>query len=188
MAIFTNTLLIPALSTLYLALALFVLGPRKPGYSHIVHTISELGEVGAPHARAVAWLVFLPIGLLQWLVAAWHVSNAPAVALVAACIGTGYVVAAVFPCDPGSPVSGSWRQGLHNLGGGVEYVGGGFAFLKAAEHYGGGFAWLGYAILVVAVALTMLPQASVRGLVQRIGELALFGGLAALVWLAAGST
>ncbi|MES2583485.1 MAG: DUF998 domain-containing protein [Pseudomonadota bacterium] len=180
--------LMPAMALAYLTLALVTFGQRKPGYSHVVHTISELGEVGAPDARAVAWLVFFPVGLLQLLVAGLHFASTPLVALVAVCLGAGYVVAAVFPCDPGSPVSGSVRQGIHNLGGGVEYVCGGLGFLKAAGQFGAAFEVLGYAILVVAVALTVFPQTSVRGLVQRVGELGLFGGLSALVWISAGSS
>lgn len=177
------TALIPAVAVVYLAFALAVLGKRKPGYSHVVHTISELGEMGAPNARTVAWLVFFPVGLLQAVLAGFLITSAPVVALVAACIGMGYVVAAFFPCDPGSPFSGSLRQGIHNLGGGVEYVGGGLGFLKAAGQFGGLFEVLGYAILAVAIALTVLPPVSVRGLVQRLGKLGLFGGLSALIWL-----
>jgi hypothetical protein len=40
------TALIPAVAVIYLALALAVLGKRKSEYSHVVHTISELGEMG----------------------------------------------------------------------------------------------------------------------------------------------
>ncbi len=178
--------LIPIISVVYLATNLALFGRRKPGYNHVVHTISELGEMGAPNARAVAWLVFLPIGLLQFVVTALHIASDPAIGLVSACIGVGYVVAAVFPCDPGSPVSGSWRQVIHNLGGGVEYVGGGLGFLNAARQFGVAFEVLGYAILAVALALTVLPRTSVHGLVQRLGELGLFGGLAVLVWLSTG--
>ncbi|MBD9358367.1 hypothetical protein [Methylomonas albis] len=40
-----------------------------------------------------------------------------------------YVFGAVFPCDPGSPLIGSWRQQIHNLFGTFEYLGGGFRLL-----------------------------------------------------------
>lgn len=47
----------------YLALMISGLARRKPGYRHLVHTISELGEVSAPDQRFVAFAVFLPVGL-----------------------------------------------------------------------------------------------------------------------------
>lgn len=68
----------------------------------MVHTIiGELGEIGAPNAGSVEWLVFLPIGPLQCGVAALYFSSGPAIALISACIGVGYVVATVFPSDRG---------------------------------------------------------------------------------------
>ena len=45
----------------YLFVCLARLGNKKPGYSHLAHTISELGEWGAVHQRFVALGVFLPL-------------------------------------------------------------------------------------------------------------------------------
>ena len=179
--------ILPILALGFLGTRLLGLGRRKPGYSHAAHTISELGEVGAPDQRLVAWGVFLPVGLMLLPISFVYYESLPAAALLAGCISAGYLVAAIFPCDPDSPVSGSARQGVHNLGGAIEYIGGGFSLFLAAERYGDEFKWLGLVVLGVAIALTVLPSVSVRGLVQRVGELCLFGGLARLLWLAAAS-
>ena len=106
-------------ATFYLFALLFFVGAKKSGYSQVRHTISELGEVGAPHERFVAVGVFLPVGLLLLLVAYLTLPLGSETAALAWCIAVGYLVAAMFPCDVGSPLSGSWRQAIHNLGGGV---------------------------------------------------------------------
>ncbi len=166
------------LALIYLFAALFVLGARKPGYSHLRHTISELGEIGAPQARLVAMGVFLPIGIVMlvvaWLVRAFETETFA----LALCLAVGYIMAALFPCDAGSPVSGTWRQAIHNLGGAVEYIGGAFALLGIAAHAGDPFRTLGIVVLAAAIAISLAPLAGVRGLVQRVAELCLFGGLA----------
>ena len=176
---------LPLLALGFLSTTLIVLGRRKPQYSHVIHTISELGEVGAPNQRLVAWGVFFPVGLVLLPISYLFHSSFPAVAALAGCVAAGYFVAALFPCDPGSPVSGSPRQSIHNLGGAIEYIGGGFSLLWAAEVFGFPFKVLGYIVLGVALALTVLPSVSFRGLVQRFGEVCLFGALGGLVWLAA---
>ena len=98
---------------------------------------------------------------------------------------TGYLGAAVFPCDVGSPFSGSNRQAMHNLGGAVEYLGGAAALLRLAEHNGQPFKALGFIVLGVTIGISLPLLAPVRGLVQRVGEPCLFGGLALALWHAA---
>ena len=177
--------LLPLLACVYLFASLFVLATRKPGYSHLLHTISEIGEVGAPDQRFVGWGLFLPLGL-AFLPGAILLQNAaPAVAALCLCIAVGYLAAAVFPCDAGSPVSGSARQGMHNLGGAIEYIGGGLALLAAAKTFDVPGRIAAYVVLAVAVALTVLPAGTPRGLLQRVGEIVLFSSAAWLVWLAA---
>jgi Protein of unknown function (DUF998) len=169
-------------ATAYLFAALVVVGAKSPAYSHMRHTISELGEFGSPRQNFVAFGIFLPVGVLLLAVAfLLHSVNQPA-ALLALCIGIGYVVAALFPCDPGSPASGSSRQALHNLGGAVEYLGGAFALLRLAESFGLPFRAAGFVVFGAAVALSVTTFAPIRGLVQRIAEICLFGGLAFSLW------
>jgi hypothetical protein len=111
----------------------------RPGYSHISNTISELGETGASRAHQVAFVFFLPVGLLVWL-ALWLVHreapNRQASLILAAmsCLGTGYAMSAFFPCDPGAPLFGSWRTQAHNVVGFIDYEGTGIGFLLASRY------------------------------------------------------
>lgn len=178
-----DLLALVSLAAAYLALMIGVLARRKPGYRHWVHTISELGEVSAPDQRLVAFGVFLPVGLALLLTAALLRPLAAPLAALAGALAVGYLVAAISPCDVGSPVSGTPRQAAHNLGGAVEYIGGGFALLTLAETFGAGFSVAGAVALIAAAALTLLPSKSVRGLVQRIAELVLFAALLCGIWL-----
>ncbi len=175
---------ITTLAATYLFASLFALAPRKAGYSHLKHTISEIGEIGAPGQRFVAFGLFLPIGLLLLLVAYLVRPSLPAAAALALCIAIGYIGAAAFPCDPGSPFSGTSRQALHNLFGAAQYIGGGFALMTLAETFGQPFKLAGFVVLGSAIALSVIPSNSVRGIIQRTAEICLFGGLAMAVWRA----
>ena len=165
-------------STLFLTLAILVLAYQRPGYNHRRHTISELGEVGTPGSRWVSWGVFLPVGLCLTYIAFAIKLVAPTVSLLAACVAVGYLAAAVFPCDPGSPLSGTLRQGLHTVGGGVEYVGGAYALWQMGSGQPTSLLHLS-ALVVGLVALLLSGTAflSIRGLLQRIAEGLLFGWL-----------
>lgn len=172
---------ITALAAGYLFVTLFVLAPRKAGYSHLKHTISEIGETGTIHQRFVAFGLFLPVGLLLLVVAYLARSASPAVAALALCIAVGYLGAALFPCDPGSPLYGSTRQAVHNLAGAVEYFGGGFALMTIARDLGQPFKLAGFIVLGTAVALSVMPSSG-RGILQRVAEISLFGCLGLAVW------
>ena len=171
-----QSVVLACLSSLLLALSIWRVGLNHRGYSHIRHTISELGEVGAPHSRLVAFGVFLPFGL-SMLAVFWlsRTSNPPAAAL-AACIGVGYLGAALFPCDPGSPLVGTWRQSLHNIAGAVQYVGGAAVMwsLTPAQAL---FALPAILVGTTAVLLSVPAARSWRGVIQRFAELALFASL-----------
>nr|WP_315485809.1 DUF998 domain-containing protein [uncultured Undibacterium sp.] len=173
---------ITVITAIYLFASLIALAPRKVGYSHIKHSISEIGEVGAPDQRFVAWGLFLPIGLLLLLVAYFARPASPTVAALALCIAIGYIGAAVFPCDPGSPLFGTARQTLHNLAGAVEYAGGGFSLMTLSESLGQPFKLAGFVVLATAIGLSVLPSNSIRGAIQRIAEACIFGGLALGIW------
>ena len=120
----------------YLAVAIYVFGSRKPEYDHIEHTISELGENKSIYCHVVSFGVFLPVGVLLLGVAGLTVSTDPSHAMLALSISVGYMVAAVFPCDPGSPVVGSQRQAVHTLGGAVEYLGGAISLMWISKSSG----------------------------------------------------
>ncbi|WP_342118124.1 DUF998 domain-containing protein [Pseudoduganella sp. OTU4001] len=168
----------------YLAAACAVLGRRKAGYSHWAHTISELGEQGARDQRLVAFGMFLPVGLLLLAVAGLMWREQPHSARLALCIAVGYIGAAFFPCDPGSPGTGSPRQALHNLAGGVEYVGGGLALIAMAPRHGPLTQWCGVIVLGSGFLIGVMPSTGWRGALQRVAESCLFGGLAFSLWWA----
>lgn len=169
-----------AIATIYLFANLIALAPRKFGYSHIKHTISEIGEIGAPNQHFVAFGLFLPIGLVMLLVAYLVRPASPPAATLALSIAIGYVGAAAFPCDSGAPLFGTARHTLHVLAGAAEYVGGGVALMTLAESFGQPFETAGFIVLGAAIALSF-PH-SIRGIIQRVAEACLFGALAFAVW------
>lgn len=171
---------------------------RRPGYSHLRDTISELGEFGAPDARAVARAWFAPTGLAVWAFVAALAQALPpddavrrGLALFAG-LGAGYLGAALFPCDPGAPFGGSLRNHLHNLFGAIGYLGGAAGLIALGEAFAGHAAFGGIAeatrLLGMGVFFGILPlsfPSPVRGLVQRLMEAALFGwiALACAAWM-----
>ena len=74
-------------------------------------------------------------------------------------------------------MSGPIGQTLHNLAGAVEYIGGGVGLVVVSESLGPSFRTSGLVVLGSAVAMTVAPSSRVRGLVQRVAECCLFGGL-----------
>jgi Protein of unknown function (DUF998) len=184
--------LIAGLISLFLAAGIAIFASRRPGYRHLRHTISELGETNAPDARLVSLGLFLPVGVallgiagFVFFAAAPH-SLTGALSGLAACIGAGYAGAALFPCDPGSPLSGSVRQQIHTLAGAVEYIGGAASLATMGRIDvpipalgGAAVPWdiLAGVVLVSGVALSLEALQRWRGLIQRIAEVVLFGGL-----------
>ena len=100
----------------------FYFSGKKTGYSNIRHTISELGETGSAYEKQAGFGLFLPTGILLAVISYLAKDNINAMGL-ALSLAAGYVAAAFFPCDPGSPSSGTWKQQVHNLGGFIEYAG-----------------------------------------------------------------
>ncbi|MFK7959363.1 MAG: DUF998 domain-containing protein [Phycisphaerales bacterium] len=106
---------------LCLAGAVWWFGRRRGDYRQLAHSISELGEAGAPDQRAVSFGVFLPFGVVSLAIAAvaWSM-NAEAALLIGA-IGMAYAISAFFSCDPGAPVIGSWTNTVHNVAAAIGY-------------------------------------------------------------------
>ena len=167
---------------IFLVAGIIYFAYKSPHYTHLKHTISELGEDDAVNSRAANLGLFLPSGLLLILFGLLNSGNTNIKGL-AICLGAGYLVSALFPCDPGSPLGGSGKQTIHNIGGFIEYAGG-IYFLNKSRHLllTPGFIepqWI-IGFLVVCVILTSLPGFKLRGLFQRIVEFILFGQL---LWL-----
>lgn len=169
------SLVLAMAASVYLAFAIVWVGGRMPGYRHLKHTISELGEIGAPYQRWVALTVFLPVGLATLGVTWLQADEAFALTGLSGSLAVGYLVAAACPCDPGSPMWGTFRHGIHQLGGAVEYIGGALSLMWLAEIHGAGFRLAG---MLVGVAMLLLSfPLRWRGLIQHIAETCLFGGL-----------
>lgn len=166
----------------FLVAGIVYFASQRPGYHHVKHTISELGEDGAVNSRAANLGLFLPVGLLLILFGLLIDGDANIKGL-SFCLGAGYLISALFPCDPGSPLGGSGKQTVHNIGGFIEYAGG-IYFLNNCRHLlpATDFIdprWI-IGFLIVCVILTALPAFKLRGLFQRILESLLFGQL---LWL-----
>ena len=168
---------ITLLASAWLIFSLGYFGAKLPAYRHIKNTISELGEVGSPFEKVVGFGVFLPVGLLLLVISMvpyiQGLQNNVNLALcgVSACVGVGYTVAAFFPCDPGSPLSGTTRQQIHNFGGVIEYIGGAYFLIGASLPF---ISIIGYLIISGSVAMSFSGYSAWRGLIQRIVELGLF--------------
>jgi hypothetical membrane protein len=196
-------LLTALLCTLFLGVGIVYFASRISGYSHRRHTISELGEIGTPHSRLVGLGLFLPVGLCCLALARQFIDTvAPGnlsrgASTLAISLAVGYLVAAFFPCDPGSPLQGSWRQGVHNLGGGAEYVGGatGLWLIGGALRAGTSELVIGMTFIVgagvVGTSVLVLSSSALfrwRGVVQRIAEVVLFAALVVVAYFLDGRT
>jgi hypothetical protein len=169
-------------ATVFLAVSIGIFAGRRTQYSQLHHTISELGELGGSDARRVAFGVFLPVGLLTFAAAVLVRAEAPAVAALGICLAVGYLSAVAFPCDPGSPLSGSYRQLAHNLGGAVQYVGGGASLLAMSSQGVAAYKLAGVTILGCALVLSAATRW--RGVLQRVAEAVLFVCFVYATWKA----
>ncbi|NTX55429.1 DUF998 domain-containing protein [Myxococcus sp. CA039A] len=176
------------LATTLTALPPWWFARRRPGYSHLRHTISELGASGAPEAKRVAWLGFAPAGLaVMGFSAVLNTRLTPegdvitGLALLSL-LGVSYVGAAVFPCDEGAPFWGTWKNQMHNLVAGLGYFGAGgglielqrvFEDLPALASLSTLTGAVGKLVLLGMVALSF--ESPVRGLIQRTVESLVFG-------------
>lgn len=175
-------------------------GRVEPGYSHRAQFISELGAQGAANGALVSLAGFGSIGALVLAFLALAYGSFPAARRTAAAtlglamVGVGYLISAVFRCDAGCPSTGSVSQALHNAFGLLEYLGAmvGFALLRAPFRESTRWRALTpvctVAAVVVGVAfVAMLTPAltPVRGVSQRVAEIAIFGWIAivsAFLW------
>jgi len=186
----TLALILAVLSSLLAAAVPMYYGSRKPGYSHLRHTISELGEMGSPVGESVSHLGFIAIGISLWLfliIAANLLPHQSDVFFMLSLVGAGYVGGGIFRCDPEAPFIGSWSTTLHNIFGVLEYAGaaGAFLTLKRSEFWSPLSEVMSYAggIVFFCFAGISFPH-PFRGLIQRIAETIIFGGVVLIgVWV-----
>ncbi len=170
-------------ASVYLLGSTLYFGNKAPGYNHVSGTISELGESGSVFEKNISYGVFLPVGLSLLLMSTLlyfqglHDETQKSLCGLGTCVGVGYVVAAFFPCDPGSPLSGSTRQSIHNLGGIIEYLGGAYFLTVSSVPL---MRTIGFLVLSLAIMMSFSFCLRWRGLIQRFAELGLFAGLIVL--------
>ena len=177
-------LLLTSFTALYLFVGIFYFGRKKADYSHFSNTISELGEIGTTLTQRVSFGLFLPVGMLLFLIA-W-LSPATVLTELAVCVGLGYVIAAFFPCDVGSPSSGSARQQIHNLGGAIEYLGSAYVLFQFANQADSTLFQIGAIGLLAGTVFVSIADWPLRGLVQLSMEVILVGYLLTMSWGLAG--
>ncbi len=182
------------LSFLSFVLSFLGFAEIKPGYSHALNMISELGMQGAPNALAWNWIGFGLTGLLA-LVFAWGLRaalmparGATAVAILVAIAGAGWAALGLFPAA--NAFQPSTATTLHFAAVGVNYL----AFLASCVVFAAALrrhpywrAWLPFAILMAALGLAsfLIPPSLVpAGLSQRLALLVYFVWLLGLGWAA----
>ncbi len=168
------------LLVIYLYLVWGVLNKKKkrPSYSHLKHTISELGENGSAFEKPVGFKLFMPVGLAFVLVSGlMYSTNLPA-AFLAAAMGFSYFFSSFFPCDPGTPMSGSWKNSVHNLVGGAAYITMIYQLKELSDQQVGWYAEVAFVALAVFLFNFMIgwPK-QVVGLTQRLAETSVFIGI-----------
>lgn len=167
----------------YLSTATAWYAQRRPEYSHLRHTISELGEQGSADERSVSYLVFLPVGLACLLVAWLSRTSHPGAPGLLVAVGAAYSLSALFPCDPGTPLAGTWKNSIHNLAGGIAYAAIAYQLNDLADGPMGNYfqftLWLLGAFLIAFVA--GWPRQRI-GLLQRLAEASILIGIVLLLW------
>lgn len=195
--VFLTRLLATASAALAVAVPI-VGGVLAADHSHIEDFISELGAVGTQWGRLVSLGGFLPTGILSLAflaVAAPLVDpkgGAKAGYILLSCVGIAYVGTAFAPCDVGCPSPPtSLRQLFHDLLGVAEYVGGGIGLLVFAgtyfKHRPDKRAQIiltaaGVAALAAFLAIATPTLSPLHGLIQWVGEAALFGSFLLIGW------
>jgi hypothetical protein len=164
----------------FLVISIGLLARRRPDYSHVGQTISELGEHGSATEKPAAFGVFLPFGVMMAAIAYQSRINEPAL-LLAGAMAVGYIGAAFFPVDAGAPIFGTWRNGLHWLAGIIEYVGAIAAFSIADTASEFPIETLKYAVIAGLAAMNIPGLRNYRGLLQRVVEVAMLTGLGLFV-------
>lgn len=154
----------------YWVAGIYYYAQKRPEYSHIVHSISELGENNSKYEKPVSYGLFLPIGVLFFIVAWLYNGTSSVASLLSAFMGVGYFFSAFFPCDPQTPLLGTWKNTLHNLAGGICYVG---CLVVLQEAYSDDGEWLSGVVLyalMIFLLIFMLGWPKITGLLQRVVE------------------
>lgn len=163
--------------------AVLAASAQRPGFSHRMQYLSELGERGSATAGLVNFAGILPTGLLlAWfglgLLLLYRGQRAMAVCgSLIVLHGVCRVIVAFFPCDAGCrPLLPSHSQSIHNLAASIGFVALTAAVFTAAawlraRRRGIGIVAASYALGATAVAaqvLLVVAPGTSTGLYQRV--------------------
>lgn len=161
---------------------------RLPEYYWVSQTISELASIDSPCRRSVALYYFTPVFILLcslcifWLWSGFY----PLISILfLVTMPLSYLIAAIYPCDEGAPLKGSFSNNLHMIFGALQYLGTPLGFVLIAINVPLTFStsaalYLSATTIVVCFMMMLLRKfRAVTGVVQRVAEFtSLFGWLA----------
>lgn len=178
------------IALLYSLLYQCLVARLRPDYAWQSNSLSELGEKGSRYERWVAWGYFMPTALVLAIGVAGAYQREilnTAQAFYLSFLPLAYAVSALFPCDPGAPISGSLRNSVHMLFGAAEYLLvpiGVYLSTWAGLNLSGPLAVFILAVFIWAALLLMLLPilAPWKGVIQRLAECTLFVAVAYVTW------
>jgi len=159
----------------YLICAIVFYARKRHTYSHLKHTISELGELGSQYEKQVSYIIFLPVGIGCLAISfATYTSNHQA-AFLSGAMGLSYLLSAIFPCDTGTPLSGTWKNTIHNIVGAACYVAMAYQLNELIDSHTNVFVDISLFLLCSFLLIFIIgfPK-QVIGLAQRIAEASIF--------------
>lgn len=177
-------------ATAIFALVMPVYFARKTdGYLSIRDTLSELGATGQPFQYPVSRYYFLPLSIAITVFIVLGQSAVPFLPQdrfiwgLLGLVAVGYLVAAIFPCDLGSPLVGTTSNKLHNIAGGLEYIGAGLGLVLMGLSTATSTEWphislyliLSGSVILLSLILLVIPSfQTIKGAVQRLAEASFF--------------
>ena len=160
---------------IYLVWGIAFYAKKRKAYNHFRYSISELGELGSEYEKQVSFFIFLPVGLGCLIISIFAYTNNYQAAFLSGAIGLSYLLSAFFPCDPGTPLLGTWKNSIHNIVGGVCYAGMAYQLNELMDNNTGWHIDVSFTLLCVFLItfLVGFPKYFI-GLIQRMAEASIF--------------
>lgn len=196
----TRLLLITCIA--YVAFFYFFGAAIKPGYSQLANFVSEYNATGTPWAGMLTYVGFVATAVLLacFLFSAapiTHVSGASRAGFwLLWSLPVSFLIGAVAPCDVGCPAEGSVSQDMHNLLGVLAYFGMGtsvalLSFAPGFRLYTPRRLFLllsGFAFPLIFIIMVQSGFAPIRGLLQRLLDVAMAVSLLLMAFTIMGAT
>jgi hypothetical protein len=160
---------------IYLVWGITFYGKKRKAYDHFKYSISELGELGSEYEKQVSFVIFLPVGLGCLIVSIFTYTYSYQAAFLSSAIGLSYLLSAFFPCDPGTPLFGTWKNSIHNIVGAACYAGMVYQLNELMDKNTGWYIDVSFTLLCffLITFLVGFPKYFI-GLIQRIAEASIF--------------